>query len=74
MPLSPLDRKIELLRKGVTMSGIARELDPPVSPNHVHKVVAGERRSPRIEQAIADVIGLPVAEVFPDREHVAAVA
>jgi hypothetical protein len=64
MPLSPLDRKVELLRAGVTMSEIARELDPPVSPNHVSKVIAGERRSPRIERAIAEKIGIPVEQVF----------
>lgn len=65
MPLTPVDRKIALIRKGVRMSDIAKQLDPPVSPNHVAKVVAGERRSPRIEAAIAEVIGLPVRRVFP---------
>lgn len=74
MPLSPLDRKIELLRKGVTMSEIARELDPPVTPNHVSKVIAGERRSPRVELAIAEKIGKPVEAVFETDQSIAAVA
>lgn len=65
MPLTPLDRKVALLRKRMTMSEIARRLKPPVSPNHVSKVVAGERRSPRVEAAIAEAIGLPVGRVFP---------
>jgi len=47
------------------MSDIARRVEPPVSANHVSKVVAGERRSPRIEAAIAEAIGLPAAKVFP---------
>lgn len=65
MPLTPVDRKIALIRKGVRMSEIAKRLDPPVSVNHVSKVVAGDRRSPRIEEAIADAIGLPLRRVFP---------
>lgn len=72
MPLSPLDRKIALLRAGVTMSEIARQLDPPVSANHVSKVIAGERRSPRIERAIAEAIDLPEDAVFPARSDAAA--
>jgi len=65
MPLTPLDRKVALLRAGVRMSDIARRVQPPVSANHVSKVVAGERRSPRIEAAIAEAIGLPITKVFP---------
>lgn len=72
MPLSPLDIKVELIRKGVTMSAIARELEPPVSANHVSKVVAGERRSPRIEAAIAEKIGRAVDEVFEPKAATAA--
>ena len=74
MAMSPIDRKVELLRKGVSMSEIARELDPPVSLNHVSRVVAGERRSPRVEAAIAEAIGLPLDAVFdPQDERAAAV-
>jgi transcriptional regulator with XRE-family HTH domain len=62
MPLSPIDRKVGLLRRGVTMSEIARELE--VSPHHVSRVVSGERRSPAVEQAVAKALGLPVARVF----------
>lgn len=62
MPLTPQDRKAELLRKGLSMSDVARELG--ISAHHISRVVAGERRSPRVEQAIADAIGLPVADVF----------
>lgn len=70
MPLTPNDRKAELLRKGLTMSAVARQLE--VSANHVALVVAGKRRSPRVEQAIADAIGIPVRKVFPAERTAAA--
>lgn len=63
MPLTPQDRKAELVRKGLSMSDVARQLD--LSLNHVSKVIAGERRSPRVEQAVAELIGMPVTKVFP---------
>lgn len=69
MPLSPIDRKVGLLRQGVTMSEIGRGLG--VTPNHVSKVVAGERRSPAVEQAVAQALGLPAEEVFGDATAVA---
>lgn len=62
MPLTPLDRKAELVRKGLSMSDVARQLG--LSANHVSKVIAGERRSPRVERAVADAIGKPVEKVF----------
>lgn len=73
MALSPIDRKVELLRKGVSMSDIARQLDPPVSAHHVSRVVAGERRSPRIEAAVANAIDLPLESVFDPQPERAAV-
>lgn len=63
MPLTPQDRKAELVRRGLTMSDVARSLG--LSLNHVSKVIAGERRSPRVERAIAKRIGQPVESVFP---------
>jgi len=60
--MSPNDRKAELVRRGVTMTEIARELD--VVPQHVSQVISGERRSSRVEQAVADRLGLPVEQVF----------
>lgn len=62
MPLSPLDRKIALMRAGITMSDIARGLG--VTPGHVAQVVNNDRRSGNVESAVADAIGLPVGEVF----------
>lgn len=65
--LKPNDRKAELTRVGLSMSEIGRRLDPPASPTQVSEVVAGRRRSRRIEQAIADAIGMPIEAVFPPR-------
>lgn len=71
MALSPMDRKIALMRRETTMSDIARRLG--VSAQHVSRVVAGERHSPTVEAAIAEELGLPVEAVFAREsvEHVA---
>lgn len=64
MSLSPLERKVALMRKGVFMSEIGRSLG--ITGAQVSYVVAGKRRSPRVEAAVAEVLGRPVAEVFPE--------
>jgi Ner family transcriptional regulator len=63
MPLSHLERKAKLILSGRNQLEIAEELD--VAPQHVSEVIRGDRRSRRVEQAIADAIGMPVGEVFP---------
>lgn len=70
MPMSPLDRKIALLRRKVPQAAIARALG--VSDESVSGVMTGRSRSARIEQAIAAAIGRPADEVFPSRETAAA--
>lgn len=76
MPMTPSDRKAELVRRRRTITEIAASLG--VSIAHVSMVVSGQRRSARIEQAVADAVEKPVAEVFgsPDEpdEPAAAVA
>ena len=73
MPMPPLERKVALLRAGVTQTAIAREAGVTVS--HVSEVMYGRRRSPRIEQAIAGALKLPVESVFePAPEKTTAVA
>lgn len=69
MALTVPDRKAEIARRGVNLSEIARQLD--VWPQHVSQVVSGERRSKRVEQAVADALSMPVDDVF---EPVSAVA
>lgn len=62
--MHPLDRRAELVRRGVTIASIARELE--YTDGHVGLVLHGHRRHPRTEIAIAEKIGRPVSEVFPE--------
>lgn len=62
MPLTPLERKAQMILKEVTQVAVAAELG--VSQGHVSQVVAGERRNPMIEEAIARKLGMPVDVVF----------
>ncbi len=66
MPLTADDRKAELKRRRVNIEAFARSLG--VDGSHVHHVLAGRSRSPRIEQAIADKLELPVSDVFPPNQ------
>lgn len=66
MPMTGLDRKAELIRNSKRQSDIARALG--VSSTAVSDVVSGRSRSARIEQAVAEAIGRPVEDVFPQRE------
>lgn len=70
--MTPLDRKIALMRAGVTAADIASELG--VTRQFVSEVVRGTRRSDgdRVEAAIAAAIGKPVADVFAPRDAKAA--
>ena len=71
MPLHPSDFvrhnmiKNGLHEIGVSLSGLARELD--VSKTSVVTVSQGHRRSHRIQEAIAQKLGLLPEELFPDR-------
>lgn len=55
---------IKLLKvAGVSQTAIAKMLK--VSPAAVHYVVSGKKRTPRIRQAVALVVGKPVSELWP---------
>lgn len=62
MPMTPAERKAELVKNGTKIIDIAKALG--VSQAHVSRVVKGERRSPTVEAAVADAIGKPVKKVF----------
>ena len=62
MPLSFHDRKGSLGHGGLTK--IAKRTKRTLG--HVSQVVRGTRRDPRVERAVARVIGLPVEEVWPE--------
>ena len=71
MSLSPLDRKAELVRRGIRISDIARKYNYSIS--HAADVLHGRRRNEVIEGAIAELIGMKPDEVFPPRDVPAAV-
>lgn len=62
MPMKPLDRKVELVRREINLAQIGRQLG--VTRHHVAMVVGGRRRSPSVEAAVSEAIGLPMEEVF----------
>jgi transcriptional regulator with XRE-family HTH domain len=68
--MKTIERKVELLKKGVRVADIARELG--LSGSHVSLVLSGRSISARVQQAIAEKIGKPVSEVFPPRAEDAA--
>ncbi len=70
--LTPLERKIALLRADVSMADVARDLG--VTRAHVSLVVAGDRRRQRVEAAVAAALGLAVDDVFPPTEAADAAA
>ncbi len=62
MPMLPIDRKVELVRRRISISSIARDLG--YSQHHVSQVLYGYRRNERVELAIAAHIGQSREEVF----------
>lgn len=62
MPMLPIDRKAELVRRRVSLASIARELG--YSKNHVSQVLYGFRRNERVESAIAAHLGQSRDDVF----------
>jgi transcriptional regulator with XRE-family HTH domain len=63
MAFTPVDRKVELLRAGITQASIAEKLG--TTKASVSKVLSGKRRSAPIEAAIAEALGLDPRVVFP---------
>lgn len=59
------DVKASLRKENSSLSEVARELG--VSRQAVSLVIRGAARSRRIERLIAQKIGKPVGEVFPER-------
>lgn len=62
MVMTPRDRKAELVRRGIKMTQIARSIG--MSGGHVEATIAGKRRSPRVEEAVAALLDRTVDEVF----------
>jgi transcriptional regulator with XRE-family HTH domain len=62
--MTPAYRQCLLKEKGVTQKQIAEELD--VCEMSISKEINGDHHSHRVRCAIAEKIGMPVNEVFPD--------
>ena len=60
--------KAALRMKGVTQARLADRLG--VARATVSMVISGASRSGRIQQAVADVLGLPQNEIWPDRVRI----
>ena len=65
MPMSPDEIKQELRKRGLTQVMIARAVKPKVSHTQMNRVVWGRDKSPRLREAIARALNLPVDVVFP---------
>jgi hypothetical protein len=69
--MTPDERLTALSAAGLTIAEVHRRYGQGTY-HHFRYVVLGERRSPKIEQAVADALGQPVTKVFPPRESMAA--
>ena len=67
--MTPLEIKIEMLKKGITAADVGRKIG--VSRVAVCRVRMGDLTSSRIQRAIAQVIEMPVNKVFPRQKKAA---
>lgn len=61
-----LDLKYVLAKKGYSLTRIAEELGL-CGPQGIHQVLIRRYVSARVEQRIAEITGLPLEKLFPDR-------
>jgi len=61
--MPPNEIRIEMIRKGVTQSGLARDIG--VSVQGVHMTIEGKSVSHRVRTAVAEAIGKDLKEVWP---------
>ena len=61
-----IDIKYALARKGYTLTKVARELNL-YGPQSVQQVLTRKYISARVEQHVAEILGLPLEKLFPDR-------
>jgi len=62
--MTPTEIKICLMQKGVTQADIARRRN--VTRSMVWTCIVGRSRSMHILKEIADAIGKPISEIWPD--------
>lgn len=63
--MTPQEIRIALILKGVTQRDIARRLK--VTDGAVSQVIYGDAISARIQDAIAEIIGQQVEQIWPRR-------
>lgn len=61
-----LDLKFALARKGYTLTRVAEELGL-FGPQSVQQVLTRKYISARVERRVAEIIGIPLEKLFPDR-------
>ena len=64
--MTPEEIRIELIRAKTTMAKIAKTAK--VTRAFVWQVVYGVRRTRRIREAIAQAVGKPIQELWPEEE------
>ncbi|MBI3584239.1 MAG: helix-turn-helix domain-containing protein [Nitrospinae bacterium] len=69
--LITIDKKIriEMVKKGIKGAAIARRIG--VCRSAINKTITGRIKSHKLRKAIADEIGLPIAELWPEEGKVA---
>ncbi len=67
MSMQPNEIRAELVRRGITVTSIARR--EAVSQPYISQHLNGARHSFRIRRAIAEAIGRPLHEIWPDLER-----
>lgn len=63
--MHPEDIKAALRKRGSSQSRVARDLG--VAQTSVHNVIHGACKSDRIAKAIADIVGVDRADLWPGR-------
>jgi lambda repressor-like predicted transcriptional regulator len=63
--MTPAEIRKAMIDARVTQSGIARSLDPPVTPSAVYRVVEGTGVSHRIRLALAEATGIDIKRIWP---------
>lgn len=61
-----LDLKYALARKGYTLTRVAEELGL-FGPQSVQQVLTRKYISARVERRVAEIVGIPLEILFPDR-------
>lgn len=67
MNMQPNEIRAELVRRGITVTSIARQ--EAVSQPYISQHLNGARHSIRIRRAIAQAIDRPIHEIWPDPER-----